>query len=66
MLSKTAIKEFQYIYEKEYGKRLSASEAEKQANNLLRLYKVVYSSLPNTQKHKNPLDNSSSFTNNEI
>lgn len=36
-----SIKEFQEIYEKEYGKKISWAEASDQANNLLELYKVL-------------------------
>lgn len=39
MVSKEAVEEFQEVYLREYGRKLSYSQAEKQANNLLQLYK---------------------------
>ena len=45
MLSKQAISEFRIIYREKYGKELSISEATKQANNLIRLYKAVLPTL---------------------
>lgn len=41
MISKKAIIQFQNIYYKEFGKRISFPEATKQAINLLKLYKAV-------------------------
>jgi hypothetical protein len=41
MLSKQAIEEFQDIYLKTYGKEISFSEAEVQAEQFLRLFKLV-------------------------
>lgn len=41
MLSKQAIEEFQEIYLKTYGKEISFSEAEVQAEQFLRLFKLV-------------------------
>lgn len=43
MLSKLAVEEFQKIYEKEFGIRLSMTEATEQASNLIRLFKSVLS-----------------------
>lgn len=41
MLSEQKIKEFQEIYLKTYGEKLSFFEAAKQASQLLRFYKAV-------------------------
>ena len=41
MLSRQAIEEFQAIYLKTYGKEISYSEAEVQAEQFLRLFKLV-------------------------
>lgn len=41
MLSEEAIKEFQVLYEAEYGKKISKEEASDVAIRLLRLYKAV-------------------------
>lgn len=41
MLSKQAIEEFQEIYLKTYGKEIPFSEAEVQAEQFLRLFKLV-------------------------
>jgi hypothetical protein len=43
MLSKKSIIEFQKLYQKERGRMISFEEAEKQANNLIQLYKSVLS-----------------------
>lgn len=43
MLSQDAIKEFQDIYFREFGIRLTKAEAEEQALNLLSLYKSIIS-----------------------
>ena len=42
MLSKQAIREFQEIYLKTYGKELSLVDATAQATQLIRLYKAIY------------------------
>jgi len=42
MLSEKTIKEFQDIFEKKYGKRLSKEEAIESANNLLRFFELLY------------------------
>jgi len=54
MLSKNAIKEFQNLYRKEFGIKLSEKEATKRASRLLGLYKAVYSdpSFDKTKKRK--------------
>jgi hypothetical protein len=41
MLSEEAIKEFQELYEKLFGERISKEEALKKSISLLRLYKAV-------------------------
>jgi len=43
MLSKEAFKEFQDIYLREYGIRLSMTEATEKAADLIRLYKLALS-----------------------
>jgi len=42
LLSEKAIKEFQDIFEKKYGKKLSREEAIESANNLLRFFELLY------------------------
>jgi len=42
MLSKEAIEEFKQIYLQTYGKELSSDDAEKQAYQLLRIYKTIF------------------------
>jgi len=41
-ISEKTIKEFQDIFEKKYGKRLSREEAIESTNNLLRLFEILY------------------------
>ena len=43
MLPEEAIKEYKILYEKRFGVELTDEEAAFRANNLLTLYKVVYS-----------------------
>ena len=50
MLSEKAISEFQELYFKEFGKRLSLEEATEKATGLLRLYKAVMGE-PNGRNH---------------
>ena len=45
-LSKEAIKEFKYIYYKEFGERISDQEAQEMGANLLSLFKIIYRSTP--------------------
>jgi len=45
-LSTLSIEEFITIYEKEFGIKLSYSEAEEAANDLLGLYKIMIDSTP--------------------
>jgi len=46
MLPKKAIEEFKKIYKKYYGIELPDQEAAFRANNLVNLYKAVYSDPP--------------------
>ncbi len=46
MLPEEAIKEFKILYKKVFGIELTDSEAIFRANNLLRLYKVIYKASP--------------------
>jgi len=41
-ISEKSIKEFQDIFEKKYGKRLSREETIESANNLLRFFELLY------------------------
>jgi len=43
MLTKEAIEEFRDVYYREFGIRLSMTEATEQASNLIRLFKSVLS-----------------------
>jgi len=43
MLSKLAVEEFQDIYFREFGIRLSIDEVTEKASNLIRLYKLALS-----------------------
>lgn len=42
MLSNKAVKEYQEIYKREFGKELSDSEARIEAENFIRLFRLVY------------------------
>jgi hypothetical protein len=42
MLSEKSMKEFQDVFEKKYGKKLSKEEAIESANNLLRFFELLY------------------------
>lgn len=44
MLPKEAIEEYKKLYEKRFGIKLSDEEAIIRANNLIKLYKVIYGS----------------------
>jgi len=46
-LSKKAIDEFKEIYEKEFGEKISDAQAEEMGENLIRLFEIIYRSLPN-------------------
>lgn len=52
-ISEKSIKEFQDIFEKKYGKRLSREEAIESANNLLRFFKLLYKIDCRKKKSKN-------------
>jgi len=41
-ISEKSIKEFQDIFEKKYGKKLSREETIESANNLLRFFELLY------------------------
>lgn len=43
MLSKEAITEYKKLYTKNYGIELTDEEAARRANNLVALYRIVYS-----------------------
>jgi len=57
-LSKEAIKEFQDIYYKEFGREISDQEAQELGGNLLSLFRIVYHPLPKGDK-RNQRDNNS-------
>ena len=42
MLPKEAIEEFKKLYKKHFGEEISDEEASRRANNLVDLYKAVY------------------------
>ena len=46
MLSNKAIKEYQEIYKREFGKEVSESEARVGAENFLRLFRLIYRPIP--------------------
>jgi len=46
VLSKKAIKEYKEVYKKQFGEELSDEEARKQAERLMRLFKVVAKPIP--------------------
>lgn len=53
MLSEQAVREFQALYEKTYGKKISFEEALLQGERLVELMKIVYgSNINNLQKIK--------------
>ena len=43
MLSKESIKEYQRIYKKQFGKKISEKEASEQGARLVEFFKVLYS-----------------------
>ncbi len=43
MLPTKAIEEFKVLYKKHYGLDISDQEASRRANNLVNLYKIIYS-----------------------
>jgi hypothetical protein len=45
-LSQKAVEEFKEIYQKEFGKKLSDSEAQELAENLISLFKIIYRPIP--------------------
>jgi len=49
-LPKEAINEFKKIYQKQNGEVISDSEADRLANKLLNLFKLVYTDLPVSEK----------------
>ena len=49
-LSKVAVKEFQRIYEKEFGEKISDKKAYESASNLLNLFELLY----RIDKRENP------------
>ena len=57
MLPRKSIQEFQELYQKEFGQTISFDEAEKQANNLIQLYKSVLS------KPNRPVDTKAQYDN---
>ena len=50
MLPKEAIEEFKVLYKKHYGQDISDEEASRRANNLVNLYKVVYTLVESSNK----------------
>ncbi|MDO8565812.1 MAG: hypothetical protein Q7S04_01330 [Candidatus Moranbacteria bacterium] len=64
MLSQEAIEEFNELYEKRYGVRLSDEEANLRANNLFKLYKITYMGEPSIDDfNKNVVNNHEYQTN---
>lgn len=57
MLPQEAIEEFKKLYEKRFGIKLSDKEAAIRANNLIKLYKVVYgaSTLSKSRTQNDPI-----------
>ena len=51
MLPKEAIEEFKVLYKKHYGQDISDEEASRRANNLVNLYKLVYTPEEKTGKN---------------
>ena len=56
MLPPEAIEEFKGLYKKRFGEDLSNEDASRRANNLVNLYKFVYTSLPQTEESKERVD----------
>jgi len=52
MLSEEAIKEYQELYFREFGIRLSSKEAAEQASDIIRLYKTVFSTKGDDSSHE--------------
>jgi len=51
-ISEKAMKKFKALYKKHFGVELSPEDAYRLANNLLNLYKVIYSVPLDMGKHK--------------
>lgn len=49
MLPQKAIQEFKELYKKRFGVELSDTEASFRANNLFKLYKIVYMGEPSVE-----------------
>ncbi len=56
MLPPEAIKEFKGLYKKRFDKKLSNENASRRTNNLVNLYKIVYTPLPETEESKARVD----------
>lgn len=52
LLPKEAVEEFKQIYKKVFKKDLSDEEAKRRSNNLIALYRTVYSSPVSYRKHR--------------
>jgi len=57
MLPQEAIQEFEELYEKRYGVKLSNEEASSRANNLFKLYKITYMGEPSIDDFNENLAN---------
>lgn len=53
MLSKKAITEYQEIYKKEFGVKISEQQAQEQGIKLLRFFKLIYQPIPKKWLIKN-------------
>jgi hypothetical protein len=51
MLSEKAVQKFKKLYKQRFNEKLTDEEAYQRANNLLNLYRVVYT--PRIQREKN-------------
>lgn len=57
MLSPQAVKEFQDIFERTYGRKITTAEAIRRATNLLRLYRAVLCPILMKEEKKSNLPN---------
>jgi hypothetical protein len=52
MISDEAVKEYQKIYKKQFGKEISKDEARLQGGKLIQLFKVIYRPIPKEKETK--------------
>ena len=66
MLPPEAVEEFKGLYKKRFGEDLSNEDASRRANNLVNLYKLVYTPLPQTEESKARVNRAYDILSNEV